>query len=294
MAPTWFDAQGNPAGVLGEIGDEYANPAISPDGTRVALAVGPATSRDIWILDVARGTRSRLTFDPASDDAPVWSPDGKNIAFSSNRSGSGELYVKSADGSGDERRLFKSDGAITPTSWSKDARFLLFTSVGAGGDADIWALPMHGTQKPVSVVQTKFFESSGVFSPDGQWVAYVSQESGLLATYVTSFVSEANARAPAKSRVSKGYGEHPRWRSDGKMLFYVTDNFQQLTAVDVDTSRGFQFETPRRVFAAPAQLSNAGWDLAPDGVRSLFIAARAGGSTIPFTVVLNWQASLLK
>ena len=105
---TWFDHQGNPVGTLGEPGD-YTNPAISPDGGRVAVAMGATANRDIWILDVARGASTRFTVDPARDDAPAWSPDGKNIAFSSNRSGQLDLYIKPADGSGEEKLLLKTD-----------------------------------------------------------------------------------------------------------------------------------------------------------------------------------------
>jgi eukaryotic-like serine/threonine-protein kinase len=176
MVLGWFDRQGDPAGTLGEPG-EYANPAVSPDGTRVAAALGPPSSRDIWILDVARGTVTRFTSDPARDDDPVWSPDGKSIVFSSDRLGRRmDLYIKPADGSGEERLLFKSDEYKTPTSWSKDGRFLLFTSVSPKTDADIWALPMQGEARPRSVLQTPFAESMGHLSPDGRWIAYTSLE----------------------------------------------------------------------------------------------------------------------
>jgi Tol biopolymer transport system component len=126
---TWFDQQGNPAGTLGDPGD-YWSPAVSPDDSRVAVAMGPAASRNIWILDVARGSRTRFTFDPAGDDNPAWSPDGKNIAFSSNRGGQIDLYVKPADGSGEEKLLLKTGEQKYVESWTKDGRFLLFTSLG--------------------------------------------------------------------------------------------------------------------------------------------------------------------
>ncbi len=206
MALTWFDQQGNPGSTLGEPGD-YANPAVSPDGTRVAVALGPEASRDIWILDVARGTATRFTFDPASDDNAVWSPDGKSIVFNSTRSGPADLYIKAADGSGEERLLFKSGEPKTPTSWSKDGRFLVFTSVGSKTLGDVWALPMQGEAKPVSIVQTQFFEGLGQFSPDGRWIAYTSGESGAPEVYVRPFSSEASAGATgAKWMVSKGTG----------------------------------------------------------------------------------------
>src|SRR5262249_31151616 len=129
-APTWFDLEGRPEGSLGTP-SEYANPTISPDGTRVAVAVGGAVSRDIWILDVRRRTSTRFTFVRVPDDSGVGPREGKNFFFSRSRAGPGVLFVKPADGSGEERLLFKSDEAKSPTSWSRDGRFLLFTSVNA-------------------------------------------------------------------------------------------------------------------------------------------------------------------
>jgi dipeptidyl aminopeptidase/acylaminoacyl peptidase len=293
MALTWFDQQGSPGSTVGEPGD-YANPAVSPDGTRVAVAIGPETNRDIWILDVVRGNSTRFTFDPASDDNPVWSPDGKSIVFSSTRSGLGDLYIKPADGSGEERLLFKSDESKTPTSWAKDGRFLLFTSIGPKTALDIWALPMQGEAKPVVIVQTPFFEALGQFSPDGRWIAYLSGESGTPEIYVRPFSPEAGAGATGgKWMVSKATGAHPRWRADGKALFYSTLNLQHMV-VDIDTSKGFQAGAPRRLFVAPPPLLTIGWDLAPDGNRFLFVAPPAGARAAPFTVVLNWAAALKK
>jgi Tol biopolymer transport system component len=124
---TWFDRQGNPAGTLGHPG-EYLNPAGSPDGARVAVAVSAASSQNIWILDVARGTSTRFTFDPSVDGDPTWSPDGKNIAFNSSRGGQLDLYIKPADGSGEEKLLLKTDEPKSPESWTRDGRFLLFSS----------------------------------------------------------------------------------------------------------------------------------------------------------------------
>ena len=140
--PTWFDRQGNAAGTLG-------HPATTgsghlSDGSRVAVAIGPAPSRDIWILDVARGTNTRFTFDPARDDYPAWTPDGKNIAFSSNRGGQMDLYIKPADGSGEEKLLLKTAEQKYVESWTKDGRFLLFDSEGRKTGLDIWALPFRG------------------------------------------------------------------------------------------------------------------------------------------------------
>jgi len=288
---SWTDQQGNPLGTLGDPGD-YSAPAISPDGNRVAVGVGPAGSRDIWILDADRSTR--FTFDPARDDNPAWSPEGKNIAFSSDRGGGrGDLYIKPADGSGEEKLLLKTEEPKAVQRWTKDGRFLLFDSTGTKTLGDIWALPFPGEPKPVVLLQTQFQELFERVSPDGRWFAYTSLESGAPEVYVRPFTPEAPAGTGAKWLVSKGTGVRPIWRPDGKELFYVTLN-SQVMAVDIDASKGFQAGTPRRMFTAPGTTLTSGWDLSPDGKRFLFAAPPGSGRTIPFTVVLNWAAGLKK
>ena len=289
---TWFDQQGNPAGTLGDPG-EYSFPAISPDGSRVAVAMGPTQSRDIWILDVARGSSTRFTFDPARDDYPAWSPDGKYIAFSSNRGGQMDLYIKPSDGSGEEKLLLKTDEPKTVERWTKDGRFLLFTSTGPKTNLDMWALRFPEEAKPISLLKTQFREGVARVSPDGRWLAYTSEESGTLQNYVRPFTPEAPAGTGAKWMVSKGGGIRPIWRPDGEELFYLTP-VGQVMAVDIDTSKGFQAGTPRRMFSVPGTTTNAGWDLSPDGKRFLFAAPPNTGRVIPFTVVLNWAAGLKK
>jgi Tol biopolymer transport system component len=291
MVLTWFDRLGHRGATLGEPG-EYSQPAVSPDGTRVAVALGPATRRDIWILDVARGTATRFTFDPAWDDDPVWSPDGKQIAFTSERAGRWDLFIKPADGSGEERLLLTSEEIKDPNSWSRDGRHLVFTSYRATGGASLWALPMQGEPKPIAIHRASFRELMGVVSPDTRWLAYISRESGMNEIYVRPFSPGAAAAATeAHWRISKATGFHPRWRADGKELFYSSHNLEEM-AVDIDTSKGFRAGPPRLLFAAPPPLLDVGWDAAPDGKRFLFVAQPGGKSTVPFTVVLNWAAGL--
>jgi Tol biopolymer transport system component len=289
---TWFDQQGNPTGTLGDPGD-YSLPAISPDSSRVAVAMGPAQSRDIWILDVARGSSTRFTFDPARDDYPAWSPDGNNIAFSSDRGGQMDLYIKPADGSGEEKLLLKTDEPKSVERWTKDGRFLLFTSTGGKTAGDIWALPFPGEAKPVLLLQTKFPETYARVSPDGRWLAYASTESGVNEIYVRPFTPQAAAGTGARWLVSKGGGLRPIWRQDGKELFYLSV-VSQVMAVDIDTGKGFQTGTPRRMFDAPAGATTTGWDLSPDGKRFLFAAPPNSGQVIPFPVIVNWAAELKK
>jgi len=287
---TWFDQEGHPTGALGDP-TEYAFPAVSPDGSRVAVAMGAPASRDIWILDGVRGTSTRFTFDPAPDEHPAWSPDGKNIAFSSTRGEQADLYTKPADGSGEEKLLLKTDAPKVVDGWTRDGRFLLFNSNGTG--YDIWALPFTGEAKPVPLLQTPFVEVQATVSPDGRWLAYTSDESAGYEVYVRPFTPTAPSGTGAKWLVSKGGGLGARWRPDGKALYYVSTGSQMMT-VDIDTSKEFEAGTPRRLFAAPPLALVAGWDISPDGKRFLFIAPPNTGRTIPFTVVLNWAAGLKK
>jgi Tol biopolymer transport system component len=294
VVPTWFDERGEPAGTLAEPGD-YANAAVSPDGTRIAVARGRAGSRDLAIIDVARGTTTRLTFDPADDDNPVWSPDGKSIAFSSTRTGQPKLYLKPADGSGDERLLIDRPGI--PTSWSRDV--LLFVSVSPQTGNDIWALSDPGRALgeaesfPVQATQSNEFD--GRLSPDGRWLAYTSNEgAGGDAVFVRPFSPDAKTGGAGGQWLVSGseFGLFPRWRADGKQLLYTTVTSFRLMAADIDTSNGFQLGAQRRLVDVPPPLIPVGWSLMPDARRFLFITTPNGGRPQPFTVVLNWAAAL--
>jgi Tol biopolymer transport system component/predicted Ser/Thr protein kinase len=299
VVPMWFDQLGKPAGtLLAEPGD-YANAAVSPDGTRVAVARGPAGSRDLWVIDVMRGATTRLTFDPADDDNPVWSPDGANLAFSSTRTGQTKLYIKPANGSGEERLL--SDQPGIPNNWSTDGRFLLFTSTSPKTGNDIWALSdpgrVSGENKSLPVVATPSNEFDGQLSPDGRWMAYASNEGASgESVYVRPFSTNGKVGvAGARWLVSGNTGRFPRWRSDGKQLFYaMAVPSLGVMAVDIETSKEFQAGTPRRLIDAPPPLIPVGWSLTPDAKRFLFITTPNAGRPLPFTVVLNWAAALKK
>ena len=289
---SWFDQQGHPAGTLGGP-RAYSSPAISPDGRRVAVAVGPEASRDIWILDVARGTEMRFTFDPGRHDYPVWTPDGQNITFVSNRGGEMDLYIKAADGSAEERLLLKTDEPKLEERWTKDGHFLLFESTGAKTSGDIWALPFPGEANPVLLLQTPLTEGQPRPSPDGRWLAYSSFESGTIDVWVRPFAPGAPAGTGAKWLVSKGAGWRSIWRPDGKALFYLSVTSQAM-AVDIDTSKGFQAGAPRRMFTVPPGGGIAGWDLSPDSTRFLLPVPLSNSRITTYTVVVNWAAGLKK
>jgi Tol biopolymer transport system component len=251
---------------------------------------------DLWILDSKRGTSSRFTFDPGSEEYPRWSPDGKSIAFSSNRAGKLDIYVKPADGSAEEKLLYKSDLDKALICWSPDGRYILFAPTNPKTREDIWGLPvasaMQGDPKPFPILQTPASESLGELSPDGRWLAYVSVD-GRPEVYVRPFSPEATAPSGPKWLVSTGNALIPHWRGDGKQLFYVSLS-GEVSAVEIDAGKSFQAGKPRRLFVAPGlNLISTGWDVAPDGKRFLLPTANAGKPS-PFVVVLNWLAGVKK
>jgi eukaryotic-like serine/threonine-protein kinase len=285
---TWFDASGKAGENIGDPG-VYNNPTLSPDGTRVAASVfDPAALKsNIWVLDLKRGSGTRLTFNSGGDTYPVWSPDSKRIVFGSNKSGPMDLYVKPADGSGDEVLLLKSDQDKRPTSWSKDGRYLIYQTVDPKTREDLWVLPMEGDRKPTPLLTTEFRERNGRFSADGRWIAYQSNESGSDEIYVRPFSPGVLGSPGGKWMVSKGGGFLPRWRADGKELFYSTQT--DLWAVDLTAGAVIQPGVPKKLFLEP--LSN--WfDITPDGNRFLFSAQNTIETQSPVMVVLNWQSTL--
>jgi Tol biopolymer transport system component len=291
---TWFDSQGK---VLGTVGDKgsYVNPKVSPDGNRIAVTQLDRQGGDsnIWVLDPTHGgTATKVTFGRGRNDFPVWSPDGKSIAFASNRNGHLDLYQKNADGSGEDIVLLKSDQDKAPTSWSRDGRFLLYDAVDAKTGDDIWVLPLQGERKPVPFLRTEFQELRARFSPDGRWIAYLSTESGSPEIYVRPFSPEKGSEAASggKWMISKGNGAWVFWRGDGKELFYFSQSLQVM-AVDISTEKTFRAGVPQRLFNFPLLVAG---DVSADGKRFLYATPEGSNAPSPFMVVTNWQAALKK
>lgn len=287
---TLYDSAGRESATLGEPAG-YHSPAISPDGQRVAAFRADGSTGDIWIFDLVRGTSSRFTFDAATDTAPIWSPDGTQIIFSSNRGGTFDLYVKNAGGVGQEEVLFKSDQAKLADHWSHDGRFVLYRSLDVKTNLDVWVLPLEGDRKPRPLLQTPFIEFQARFSPDGRWFAYASNETGQPEVYVQSF-----PQSGSKWQISAGGGVQPRWRRDGRELYFHSTT-AELMAVEVAVTPdgAFKAAVPRRLF--PAALATRftdrnNWDLTPDGQRFLINATegQAAGQGASITVVVNWLA----
>ena len=291
----WFDSQGKALGTLGDKAP-YRNPRISPDGTRVAgtLFDRQGGNSNIWVLDLARaGASTKVTFSNGRNDYPVWSPDGKSVAFASNRNGRMDLYRKNADGSGEDVLLLKSEQDKTPTSWSHDGRFLLYSTLDPKTSDDIWVLPLQGDHKPIPFLQTEFREGQAQFSPDGHWIAYASAEAGNSEIYIRPFSpeKEPDATAGGKWMISKGGGIDPLWRGDGRELFYYSISLKQM-AVDIDAGKTFRAGVPRPLFSIGGLYSG---DVMADGKRFLVVSAPEGASApSPFMVVTNWQTALKK
>lgn len=302
---TWLDRQGKSLGAFGDPG-LYRSLALSPDGKQVAFERADPQNADtlnLWLYDFARGVTTRFTFDSAWDESPVWSPGGTEIVFASNRTTEFDLYEKPSNSAAEDRVPFKSDEDKVPNSWSADGQFLSFYSVLPPSRQSVLPLgPDEAGRKPILVERSVFSEAAGSFSPNGRWMAYMSDESGKYEVYVRPFDAASAEKtstgavmpATAKWRVSKDGGWNPLWRRDGKELFYLSSEGGTAMAVAVDASGTFQAGPPKALFKVPPGVLY--WDVSADGQRFLMANPSTASSTTqpPFTVVLNWQATLKK
>jgi Tol biopolymer transport system component len=281
---TWFDRSGKQVAAVGEPANVIAF-QFSPDRKSLAAAIQNGANTDIWTYDVSRGLRTRLTFDPSVDSYPVWSPDGRSIAFGSNRKGHFDLYRKAANGAGAEELLYADNLDKYPTSWSANGKFLLyFTSKG------LWVLPLMGAAKPFPFLQTPSREFFGQFSPDGRWVVYVSTESQGNEIYVAPFPGAAGKR-----QISTAGGLFARWRQDGKEIFYIGLD-RRLMAAEVTVLAGtFEVGQVRPLFGAVNMTQGVSvYDVSADGQRFLLRTFPEQKPGEPLTLVQNWTAGLKK
>jgi eukaryotic-like serine/threonine-protein kinase len=289
---TWYDGEGKVLGTTGEPG-EYDGLALSPDGKRLALVKARAADADnIWLLDLPRGVSTKFTFGPASELYPAWSPDGSQIVFSSNRDGPFNLFEKPVNSGKSEVVLLKTNQNKFATSWSRDGRFLLYTVADPKTKDDIWVLPLNNPKTPMPFLVTEFNETQARFSPDGHWVAYSSDESGRFEVYVRSFTINSAGTAVElgdKWPISDRGGREPRWRGDGRELYYQSIADRRLMAVKIATHPAFRAEPPQALGVVTFRESV--WDSAADGKRFLRLAAKTARPE-PYTVVLNWQTGL--
>jgi len=288
--PTWFNRAGEKLGTVGQTAVHTA-PALSPDGTRFAVAIGEIGKRDIWIYDLKRGTASRLTFGPADNTNTTWSPDGSKIVFSSNQDGQYDIYQKAANGLGGTQPVFQSpDQAKHLDDLSADGRYAIYDTVSAV--TELWGLPLFGDRKPFLYVQGNFLAASAAFSPDGRYVAYMSSETGNFDVYVQTFPQQTD-----KWQISTAGGLQPMWNRNGKELFYLALD-GKLMAVDVNTNAAtFKAGIPRPLFQTQLATTYQGRNMyvvSPDGQRFLLLAPVGEADQEPITVVANWPSLLKK
>ena len=295
-----FDRAGKEVRTIGSPGDLIAH-KISPDGQRLAVGVlDPSVGNyKMWVYDVFREKETRLTFGPDRVSSPLWAPDGNALVYGANKKGPYDIFEKRTDSTGSEQVLLQSDTSKFPTDWSADGRFVAYSASVGTSKMEMWILPRSGERKPFVFLQGDFNVGEGRFSPDGRWLAYTSDESGRAEVYVTPFPSGAS-----KWQVSTGGGSNPRWRHDGKEVFYLAAN-SELTAAEVGTSGSvFQVGAVRPLFhillrTGPSRLElsptsgQIGYDAAPDG-KWFVVNSPLAGSPPPITLVTNWAAELKK
>ena len=288
----WYDRLGRKTGTIGGLG-QYGHVRISPDGRQLAVSETDTKTRasDIWIYDLTRAIRTRFTFDPAVDFLAVWSPFGNEIVFASGRGGKNALFKRPADGTSPETLLLATDIDERPGDWSSDGKFIVYFSLGnQKTGTDIWVLPLVGDGKPYPFLQTEFSEAGPRFSPDGRWLAYSSNESGQSEVYVRPFPGPG-----PKWQVSTGGGRLPRWRKDGKEIFFMGPE-NKLTAAEVSAS-GARFEVGnvQQFFQTSlASFGNDSYDVTADGQRFIIISSAEGRETAGLNVVVNWDADAKK
>jgi len=268
-----------------DVAKDYRALRFSPDGRRLALDASEGARQDIWILDLARGTLSRLTLEEGRAFSPVWSPDGVWVAFSRIRTGEAAILRKRADGSGVEQKLATSANDQYPYAWSPDGRFLVF-----GEDRNVLLLPLQGASpgQALPLLATAFLERDARVSADGRWLAYTSTESGRSEVYVTSFPEPAS-----RFQISTDGGTDPAWGAGGRELFYLQGE-GRLMAVDLALEPRFQAARPRPLFEIPhPEVRSATYDAAPDGRSFVTLEGTAAGSSFTrLHVVLHWPEEL--
>jgi Tol biopolymer transport system component len=278
----WFDRSGKKVDTIGTPG-EFWSPRLSRDGRRIVTGVGDPA--DLWFEDIPRRVATRMTFDPADESNPVWSPDESRIFFASQRTGGGDIYQKPSAGGADEL-LFSSKDVKAPTSVSPDGRYLLFQNLSPTTKWDLLLLSL-ADRKVTPFLATPFDENHGEFSPDGRWIAYASNESGKFEVYVQPFPGPGG-----KWQVSTAGGTSPAWRRDGKELFYLEPD-GKLMAVPVKTGAAFESETPTALFTSPViNDPDRHYDVTGDGQHFVIVAPIGAKTSPPITLVQNWTALL--
>jgi serine/threonine protein kinase len=299
----WVNREGKEE-PLGAPPNRYAYPKISPDGTRVALIVGPLLNSDIWIWDAVRKNMTKLTFDKKRVITPIWTLDGKRIVYWSNHENavSGGVYWKAADGTGEVEKLVSApDRELHPFSWSSDGKTLVIQEMVTQTNLDISILSMEGDHTRKLLLQTEYVEGQPKISPDGRWMAYASNETTGVALKGEVYVRPFPEVNKGKWQVSTGGGNSPLWSQDGRELFYLSED-NSVMAVAVETKSTLSFGTPKVLFRNTnlglTMTSGTPWDIHPDGKRFLMMKppgaspSTEAGPRPKITIVMNWLEEL--
>jgi len=299
---TWMDRRGNALGSTGTPDGYYADFRLSPDETRLtASLLDPKTNRvEVWLTDLASTRTARVASGGLVSSAGLWSPDGTRLMFRSNRNGISEFFERSAAGGGDDRPVLTRDAYpvaqirsvnLTPTDWSPDGQSIVFSCPAPDSGNDLWLLRLGESGKPSKFIASPADEMHGNFSPDGRMLAYTSNESGRFEVYV-----ETIPRSDRKWPVSTGGGYEPRWRADGREIYYLSED-RKLMAVSVGAGPSFGIPKPLFQTHVPdsdsVNANRAHYVPSRDGQRFL-VNMSLDTVPLPITVVLNWTATLKK
>lgn len=287
---TWLSREGRALGSVGDPG-RLGNVQISPDQRYLAFARADRGS-DVWLADVRRGGTTRLTFNEGNASVPVFSPDGERIAYASERDGDYAILIRATNGSGAPEAMFKTRSQVHPASWSHNGEWLACI-IGIPGNWDIDLLPIASGRKRITLTNTPFDEFQPQFSPDGRWIAYASNESGRYEVYVVNVPQAAGGAAiQGRWQISIAGGQQPRWRADGKELFFLSDKGQMMSVRVDSNANGFQASPPQSLF--PTGLIPLGpkylYDVSADG-RKFAILKPVSGAAAPLKVIVNWAAA---
>ena len=249
----WLNRRGDKVGEIGLPQEGIQYPTLSPDGRLVGVQAPEGSNYDMWVWDMTRAVKTRLTTGPETDGVPLWSPTGEEAAFSSNRAGNWDIFLRQADGSGAAKVLVASPRDENVTDWSRDGKYLLYLLDDPETGTDLGYLERNedgSAWEPHPFLHTPFNERAAKFSPDGRYVAYVSDESGEWEVYARPF-----PQGGRRSTVSSNGGSQPRWSRDGKELFYVEGS--TLVAVSVSSGAAFSVGLARRLFEQGARHKSA-------------------------------------
>lgn len=296
----WLDRTGKQIGAVGDPG-MFINPRLSPDGTKLAVGVTDAAraATDIWIYDLLHGSKTRLTFDASLNFSPVWSPNGSQLAFGSNRKGFPQLYRKAANGEGSDEVLLASNTTDNPDDWTPDGQSILYEPNPTV--AELWLVPVSGERKPVLFLggEGGTQPGEGTFSRDGKWLVFTEYSAGKREVYITSYPGKTG-----KWQVSTAGGHLPRWRGDGNELFFLGADNVTTMAVDLDLKHAApRIGIPKALFPVHLALlpyaNRMGsaldpFDVSADGKRFLVNSPDQLQAAEPINVVVNWDAELKK